>query len=184
VNGSRCLGVADQAGHPAPTFRLPPDETPRGTYRVGVSRLPRIPTAWPYQRCGIFFNRPSKTQGGLDLLDMREARYRRPIHDDGPDGDHHGSTEKHRSTGTRGRIVLAGIVPFIGVGHQHHLAGKGHSRSGPERASRTTINWRSDRHETALPRRSAMLVRRRARRCIPKLARMRLLPKLVAQELG
>ena len=61
----------------------------------------------------------SKTQSGLDLWEMSEARYRRPIHYDCTDGAHHGSAKKYQSTRTCGRIVLAGIVPFIGFGHEN-----------------------------------------------------------------
>src|SRR5260370_15085180 len=53
---------------------------------------------WDNQRCASLSKEPSKTQSGLDLLDMSEARYHRPIHNDRADGEHHGGTKKYQST--------------------------------------------------------------------------------------
>ncbi len=80
----------------------------------------------------IFVKGPSKTQGGLDLREMNEARYHCPIHNDGTDGAHHGHRKKYQWTGPRGRIVLAGVMPFFGIGHDYHLASKGPFEKSPE----------------------------------------------------
>src|SRR5580704_11633082 len=79
--------------------------------------------------------RPSKTQSALDLRNMSEAGYRRPVHNDCTDGAHHGRPKKYRSTRTCWRIVLAGVTPFIGVGHEYHLAGKGHREEARKEAA-------------------------------------------------
>ena len=74
----------------------------------------------------------SKAQSRLDLGHMSKARYRCPIHHDRAHGAHHHSAQKHHSPRTCGRIVLARIVPCIGVGHENLR-----SRPGPRNPHKT-----------------------------------------------